>query len=309
MQPKSVASYRQYVANLVDEFGGRLICDIGASDIATLQRKRLAAGKAARTVNYEIHTLRGILKHFNLWSQLADQVKNLRERHNVGRAISSEDERKLLDVIGQSPSPALLPLFLLCLDTGLRKSEARLLRRNDLALTWERGVITGGELIVGKSKTDAGAGRVIPLTKRVCALLSLWLSRFPDGGPDSYVFPRHRVGFARNAGSDLYEIDLTRPMGEWKTAWRRVRRLAGLDYRWHDSRHTLVSRLAENPNVSEETIRALAGHVSKQMLQRYSHIRAQAKRDAISTLERHSEPAYGTGGAQNWAQPAADRDE
>ena len=133
-----MASYRQYVANLVDEFGGRLICDIGASDIATLQRKRLAAGKAARTVNYEIHTLRGILKHFNLWSQLADQVKNLRERHNVGRAISSEDERKLLDVIGQSPSPALLPLFLLCLDTGLRKSEARLLRRNDLALTWER---------------------------------------------------------------------------------------------------------------------------------------------------------------------------
>jgi integrase len=170
-------------------------------------------------------------------------------------------------------------------------------------------VITGGELIVGKSKTAAGAGRVIPLTKRVCAVLSLWLSRFPDGGPDSYVFPRHRVGFARNAGSDLYEIDLTRPMGEWKTAWRRVRRLAGLDYRWHDSRHTLVSRLAENPNVSEETIRALAGHVSKQMLQRYSHIRAQAKRDAISTLERHSEPAYGTGGAQNWAQPAADRDE
>jgi integrase len=179
LQPKSVASYRQYVASLTNEFGQRLICDIRASDIAALQRKRLAAGKAARTVNYEIHTLRGVLKHFNLWSQLADQVKNLRERHNVGRAISSEDERKLLDVVEQSKSPALLPLFLLSLDTGLRKSEARLLRRNDLALTWARGVITGGELIVGKSKTDAGTGRVIPLTKRVCAVLSLWLSRFP----------------------------------------------------------------------------------------------------------------------------------
>jgi len=310
LQPKSVASYRQYVASLTSEFGQRLICDIGASDIAALQRKRLAAGKAARTVNYEIHTLRGILKHFNLWSQLADQVRNLRERHNVGRAISPEDERKLLDVIGQSRSPALLPLFLLSLDTGLRKSEARLLRRSDLALTWERGVIASGELVVGKSKTDAGAGRVIPLTKRVCAVLSLWLSRFLDAGPDSYVFPRHSVGFARKGvGSDLYNVDLSRPMGEWKTAWRRARRLAELEYRWHDSRHTLVSRLAENPNVSEETIRALAGHVSKQMLQRYSHIRAQAKRDAISALERHSAPTFHAEGAQNWAQSETDEEE
>jgi integrase len=98
-------------------------------------------------------------------------------------------------------------------------------------------------------------------------------------------------------------------MGEWKTAWRRARRLAGLEYRWHDSRHTLVSRLAENPNVSEETIRALAGHVSKQMLQRYSPIRAQAKRDAILALERHSAPGFRAEGAQNWAQSETDEDD
>ncbi len=49
--------------------------------------------------------------------------------------------------------------------------------------------------------------------------------------------------------------------------------------------HALVSRLAENPDVSEETIRALAGHLSQQMLARYSRIGAQAKRDAIRRLE------------------------
>jgi hypothetical protein len=38
--------------------------------------------------------------------------------------------------------------------------------------------------------------------------------------------------------------------------------------------------------VSEETIRALAGHVSRAMLARYSHIRADSKRAAISTLEQ-----------------------
>ncbi len=71
-------------------------------------------------------------------------------------------------------------------------------------------------------------------------------------------------------------------MGSWKTACKK----AGVKYRWHDSRHTFVSRLAENPTVSEETIRALAAHVSQRMLQRYSHIRLQAKRAAIESLGR-----------------------
>jgi integrase len=51
-------------------------------------------------------------------------------------------------------------------------------------------------------------------------------------------------------------------------------------------RHTFVSRLAENPNVSEQTIKALAGHVSRQMLKRYSHIRSQAKQAAIQALRQ-----------------------
>jgi hypothetical protein len=44
-------------------------------------------------------------------------------------------------------------------------------------------------------------------------------------------------------------------------------------------------RLAENPSVSEETIRALAGHVSRKMLERYSHIRLATKQAAIQSLE------------------------
>jgi len=74
-------------------------------------------------------------------------------------------------------------------------------------------------------------------------------------------------------------------MQGWKSAWSRARRLAGVKARWHDLRHSLVSRLAENPTIGEETIRALAGHVSRQMLSRYAHIRAQAKRVAIATLD------------------------
>jgi hypothetical protein len=123
--------------------------------------------------------------------------------------------------------------------------------------------------------------------------LTLWLARFPEARPDSYLFPRHQVGLAGYQRKPyLYDVDLTNPVSEWKSAWKLARRAAGVNYRWHDLRHTFVSRLAENPKVSEQTITALAGHVSKRMLERYSHIRAQAKRDAILAIED---------GAQNWA--------
>ncbi len=59
-------------------------------------------------------------------------------------------------------------------------------------------------------------------------------------------------------------------------------------YRWHDLRHTFVSRLAGNATISEQTVRSLAGHVSRQMLEHYSHIRSQAKQAAIRCLDEQA---------------------
>jgi integrase len=130
--------------------------------------------------------------------------------------------------------------------------------------------IQRGEITVPKSKTAAGTGRVIPLSRRVCACLSLWLERFPGAVPESFLFPAHKVGLAGNSHVPvLYRIDLGQPMGSWRKAWKIACRAAGARYRPHDMRHTFISRLAENPNVSEQTIKALAGHVSRQMLERY----------------------------------------
>ena len=71
-------------------------------------------------------------------------------------------------------------IILTLLDTGMRASEVRSLRRRDLVLDWEKGVIKKGEVIVSRSKTAAGTGRAIPLTQRICATLTLWLSHFPE---------------------------------------------------------------------------------------------------------------------------------
>jgi integrase len=64
-----------------------------------------------------------------------------------------------------------------------------------------------------------------------------------------------------------------------------VRRKAGVSGRWHDNRHTLITELAES-GAGDETIMEIAGHVSRQMLSRYSHIRMEAKRKALAEVDR-----------------------
>jgi integrase len=298
---KSRERYEQCVTHLKEEFGKGLVCDVDANDIAEYRRKRLAAGVANRTANYETGALRGILRQFGLWGPIADKVKALPERHDVGRAISHGDESKLLAAASVSRSPALLPLVVLSLDTGMRLGETQALRRRDLRLEWASGSIVRGALVVAKSKTAAGTGRMIPLSRRVCACLSLWLERFPEAGLDSFLFPYHKVGMGGNSRLPvLYGVDLNRPMGSWRKAWRIASKAAGVRYRPHDMRHTFISRLAENPGVSEQTIKALAGHVSRQMLERYSHIRSEAKQAAILALEQQPiEPILGEPGHKN----------
>lgn len=287
LAPKTVAAYRQYVKSLSAYFGDRLICDIRPQDVARLQQERRTAGLSARSINYEVHTLRGIFKQFGLWGPLADRISPMKGEGHPGRALSHEEEARLIEAIGQSRSPVLYPLFVLSIDTGLRASEVRALRRRDLNMPSERRASEFAEIVVPKSKTEAGTGRVVPLTRRSYRAVIDWLNFVGEAGADAFLFPHHKVGFGPGGkNTSIYNIEFGRPVGEWRSAWRHALKSAKVKIRWHDLRHTLVSRLAENPAVSEETIRALAGHVSRSMLARYSHIRADAKRAAISALEQ-----------------------
>lgn len=74
-----------------------------------------------------------------------------------------------------------------------------------------------------------------------------------------------------------------------KTSWNNVRKKAGVTGRWHDNRHTLITDLAES-GAGDETIRDIAGHVSKQMLKHYSHIRMEAKRKALESILAKPDP-------------------
>jgi hypothetical protein len=53
--------------------------------------------------------------------------------------------------------------------------------------------------------------------------------------------------------------------------------------RWHDNRHTLITELAES-GAGDEVIMSIAGHVSRAVLSRYSHVRMEAKRRALDEI-------------------------
>ena len=87
----------------------------------------------------------------------------------------------------------------------------------------------------------------------------------------------HQVVFTGRNGQPLSRRNTLRA---WQNAtWTAL----GEPCRLHDLRHTFATGLAER-GVSEGTMLALMGHMSRAMLERYSHIRMCAKRHAVSGI-------------------------
>jgi integrase len=57
-----------------------------------------------------------------------------------------------------------------------------------------------------------------------------------------------------------------------------------LGLRFHDLRHQAITELGET-GASDATLMALAGHLSREMMEHYSHDRMAAKRSALAKLE------------------------
>ena len=167
-------------------------------------------------------------------------------------------------------SPHIFPALSLALNAGMRDAEIK-------NLTWGQIDFTKKFLAVGRSKTDAGEGRTIPLNSTLLAVFSeygeWYREKFGKLTAEWYVFP-----FGKPNPSDP-----ARPVTTLKTAWNNVRKNADVKGRWHDNRHTLITELAES-GAGDQTIMDIAGHVSKQMRKHYSHIRMEAKRSALEAI-------------------------
>ena len=146
------------IEHLKPHFAKLLLTDVKADDISRYQAKRTKEGASPKTINNEVDTLRAILKKHRLWANLQPDVRRLKIREEVGRALSHDEWHRLMTACRRNHSRSLYPAVLLSIHTGLRNAELRHLR-------WRQIDLIEGQLTVGKSKTEGGEGRVFPCPK------------------------------------------------------------------------------------------------------------------------------------------------
>jgi integrase len=304
IQPKTARIERERARQLKKYFGTTPVSRVSTDLVLAYIAERKQAGTANATINRDLDVLRGVLKRAKRWHPMAEDIRPLPMRHNVGRVLAPSEKLRLLKLAATKPEWQNARLAaLLALNTTMRAGEIRGLR-------WQAVDLIQRAITVRRNttKTDAGE-RVIPLnTDAWAAILQLWkrakLLCGAEPQPEWYLFP-HAEGFNKP--------DPTRPMSGWRTAWRNLTRaihcpscgqlqqpaetcandkckadirgvrspLHGL--RFHDLRHHAITELAES-QANDSIIREIAGHVSPKMLAHYSHIRMDTKRKALDAL-------------------------
>jgi integrase len=285
---------KQLLVKLREFFQASPLNRITAEKVLAYREWRAAQRVGPAIVNMKVGVLRRILKRAKRWHAIADDIKPLREPRSIGRALTPEQKLRLLEVASQRPEwETAYWAAILALNTTMRGCELK-------GLLWQDVSFSERALTIRKSKTEAGE-RIIPLTDEALSVLSEIHKRallFGAVEPQHYVFAGFK-SVARFNGNQIVEtrisqFDPTRPISSWRTAWRKLTKKAGLPgLRFHDLRHHAITELGES-GASDQTIMAIAGHVSRRMLDRYSHIRMEAKRKALEALSGRKPEGYGT---------------
>jgi integrase len=134
---------------------------------------------------------------------------------------------------------------------------------------------------------------VIPLNDKATKILKFWADQFPDRKPEHFTFPSERYG----AGGDdfeptVFDFDPKTAIGSWKEAWESVKRKVGVEVRFHDLRHTCVTRMLEG-GVPLSVVGSILGWspaTTARMAKRYGHIGHVAMRQAVDVLDRITRP-------------------
>lgn len=261
------------IGHVVRHLGEKLLIDIDETTVLAYQSIRLKEQASPKSINEEVRFLLTMMGESGdvIRVRLRKKKKlKLPARRKIGKAYEPEETQRMGDVSRNSRSPHIRLALTLALNAGMRDAEIK-------SLTWGQIHLDKGYLQVGKSKTAAGEGRTIPinsvLRQAILEHRAQYEKKFKTIADEWYVFP-----FGKPRPSDP-----TRPVTTLKTAWKNVRKNAKVTGRWHDHRHTLITQLAES-GAGEETIRQIVGHVSKEVLRDYLHVRMKAKRDALEGI-------------------------
>ena len=277
ISPRTERDYRKYIGTLGAFFGKRTPADINADDIRAYQRMRMARA-GGTLINHECGVLQQMLRRIGRWNELRDHYQPLPlPKESPHRALIPEEEDRLYTVGASNPKwEVAYCAFIISINTTAGPGEIRHIRLKDVQMDHPEGPMF---YIQPKGAKNRGRIRVIPMNERCARAMQYLLVRAQRLGctqPDDYVLPyRLKNGF----------VVSNKPCNTWYTALQSMLAAAGIKGSAYMFRHHAITKLLENPDVSEETAEALAGHITHQMKKRYSHTRLHVKRAAVEALQ------------------------
>lgn len=285
-RPNTLRGYRKCLARLAQTFGGQRLGEISTWQLESYRQKRTAGVKLTEAerpagvsdanwarlrkqaqhgapvrVNREVGLVKNLFNRMIAWGLYeglnpAVAVKLRREPKTRLRWLEPEEEHRLLAAC-QEP---LRSLVLVGLHTGLR------IQAEALTLRWSSVDLKRGSLTVESGYAKNGKMRSVPLNSIVRAALEQ-LQRTAIGD----------LVFARVDGLPFRSVKTT-----FKTACRKAD-LSGVTP--HTLRHTFCSRLVMS-GADLRTVQELGGWQTISMVERYSHLSASHKAEAVEKIGR-----------------------
>jgi integrase len=258
-QLRTLKTARARVEHLRPFFGQMDAAAIRAGHIRAYQRRRRDEGATAATTNRETASLHRMFRLAVLTGRLAAVPPfPPRLRENPPRQGFFE-HAEYVRVRAHLPAP-YQDVLDFAYYSGWR-------RREITELTWQEVDVTGGVIRLDPARSKTGAGRVLPLSGPLRAVLTRRLAH--QHADDPHVFRREGV-----------------TVRTWKTAWAKACALAGLTGKHlHDCRRTAARNLVR-AGVPERIAMTLLGHLTRSIFDRYNIV---SERDLIDAAQRLTE--------------------
>lgn len=240
------------------------VAEVTRDQLQKLMDQMRVDGKSASTIALERAILRSLFNYaFSTWDwpELRDNPATKLKMPTVdnerSRVLSKKEQDLLDEALSSCRNDLVAPTLTLLRETAMRASEP-LERALWSDVDWGRMVLT-----LRDAKTGS---REVPLSAEALAALQQ-LQSLSTGKPDE---PIVRIS---------YEA--------LRAAWRRALERAGIeDLHLQDLRHTAATRMAlKTGNVF--LVRALTGHKTIQMLERYVNVSAD---DVVEVMHARTEP-------------------
>jgi len=263
---------------------GEMFHVIGTPEIERFVQQRKDEGRKSQTIHHSLHVIRGAWKHAKKLGYRTVDIDWPVLRKDPCRKLylSKAQEKRLLEelhpnkVFGEMDSQN--PLFwceekrqarqdnydfvITLLDLGCRYMEAATLEKTKIDLT-------NRTIELYRSKVENHS--ILYMTDR---LYEVFKRRLSTDNQSKYVFTNKRGGHRNHATTGI----------------RKAMNRAGLEeFRIHDLRHSLASKLVQNGMTLQE-VSEILGHSNISMTMRYAHLEsndtAKKARDVLNHLNQ-----------------------